>query len=138
MTRRATRLACAATVATGLLFVALPARATSSQPTSPPIVLPVLPCKTPWTNMIVGTSGDDVLVGTDQNDLILGLGGNDVIYGGRGRDTLLGGDGNDDLAGERDDDCIIGGAGDDYSVLFLYSQPNGTDDDSSVAYRYDY
>jgi hypothetical protein len=125
-------------LAAGLLLAASPAGAVEQQPPVPIALPAVLECVTPWTNVIVGTKGDDVLIGTGGNDLIIGLGGNDTIYGGGGRDTILGGDGDDVLAGGPGDDCIIGGAGKNESVQYLYSQSNGNDDSYSVAYRYDY
>jgi Ca2+-binding RTX toxin-like protein len=44
-------------------------------------------------NIIVGTSGPDVLTGTAQDDLILGLDGADTINAGAGDDILVGGPG---------------------------------------------
>lgn len=38
-------------------------------------------------NMLVGTSGPDVLCGGEGNDTFRGLGGNDIFYGGPGTDT---------------------------------------------------
>ena len=139
MFRHGARLASVlAGAAASILLVAAPA---SAEPTTPPVPValpPILECITPWTNVIVGTAQNDDLVGTDGNDLIIGLGGNDTIYGDRGRDTILGGNGDDVLAGGPGDDCIIGGAGDDDSVLWVFSQPNGTDESYSVAYFYQY
>jgi Ca2+-binding RTX toxin-like protein len=139
MMRHAVRLTSVlAGVSAGVLLAAGPAGALEiPQPT--PVPLPsVLECSTPWTHIVVGTAQDDDLVGTDANDLIIGLGGDDTIYGGGGRDTLLGGDGQDVLVGGPDDDCIIGGAGSDTSVLFMYTSPNGTDENHSVTARYQY
>lgn len=148
------RLAFAAGVAAAAsLLVATPAVAGPTVPTlsgqvratapgsieAVPIPLPVsLPCSTPWTNVIVGTSGDDFLLGTDENDLILGLDGNDTIDGGNGRDTLIGGDDDDSLAGGPGNDCIIGSDGNDTAWRYTYFGPNGNDDNNSVEARYTY
>jgi hypothetical protein len=42
------------------------------------------------------------------------------------------------MAGGRGDDCVNGGAGTDYSIQYLYTQPNGNDDSHSLMFRYDY
>jgi Ca2+-binding RTX toxin-like protein len=47
------------------------------------------------TNIIIGTSFDDVLAGTSLDDLVLGLAGNDRIIGSIGNDILVGGSGTD-------------------------------------------
>ena len=44
------------------------------------------------TNIITGTSGNDMLTGTSGNDSISGLGGHDTLRGGPGDDTLNGGE----------------------------------------------
>jgi Ca2+-binding RTX toxin-like protein len=129
--------ALAAVVAAGLLS-AQPAVAQAAQPVVGPTLPPSASCLIPWTNVIVGTDQSDVLIGTSGNDLIMGHGGDDTIYGLGGRDTILGGPGDDVLVGGPGNDCILGGEGDDVSVLFTYTQPNGTDDSQSVAFRYDY
>lgn len=126
------RLTAAISLAAGGLLAVAPAHAGASPPEVP------LGCPINWTNVIIGTPGDDVLQGTAANDLILGLGGDDVVYGGGGRDTILGGNGDDLLAGGPGDDCVVGGAGNDESVLWLYSVPNGDDDSYSVQFRYEY
>lgn len=118
---------------------AQPLSGTLPSGTLPSAKLPsVKPCALPWTNVIIGTSGDDTLVGTGGNDLIIGLGGNDTIDGGGGRDTILGGPGDDELTGGPGNDCILGGPGVDYSYLHMYTSPDGTDEGHSVAYRYLY
>jgi hypothetical protein len=47
------------------------------------------------TNVMHGTTGDDVLIGTSGQDSISGGLGNDELSGGAGNDTLIGGDGAD-------------------------------------------
>ncbi|CCH80175.1 Putative secreted calcium-binding protein (fragment) [Nostocoides japonicum T1-X7] len=153
-TTRTRLLPVLAAIAAGAALVAAPVTAhaaetgsttrspASAQPLSgilPSAKLPsVKPCALPWTNVIIGTSGDDTLVGTGGNDLIIGLGGNDTIDGGGGRDTILGGPGDDELTGGPGNDCILGGPGVDYSYLHMYTSPDGTDEGHSVAYRYLY
>jgi hypothetical protein len=44
------------------------------------------------TNIITGTSGNDMLTGTSGNDSISDLGGHDTLRGGPGDDTLNGGE----------------------------------------------
>ncbi|MDN5767924.1 MAG: hypothetical protein L0H96_19560 [Humibacillus sp.] len=94
-------------------------------------------CTLPWTNLILGTAGDDRIRGTDEADLILGMGGNDVIEGGGGRDSIYGGNGNDRLDGQAGDDCIVGGSGYDGWVVFRFA-PHGTDDPYETEARYEY
>jgi Ca2+-binding RTX toxin-like protein len=118
--------------------MAAPGRAALPTPNPVPLPLPwSLPCSTLWTNVIVGTDGDDNLVGTDENDLILGLGGRDWIDGGRGRDTIVAGEGDDNLVGGPGNDCLIGGDGDDTAWRYTYAA-NGNDDDHEVEARYTY
>lgn len=138
MIRHAARLtsALAGVTAAGLLLAVPTGAQAIPEPT--PLPLPPLGCDITWTNVIVGTEGDDDLLGTDANDLIVGLGGDDEIYGLGGRDAILGGAGDDVLAGGPGDDCIVGGPGSDHSVLWMYTVANGNDDSYSVAYRYLY
>ena len=49
-------------------------------------------------NVLVGTSGDDVLVGSSDADQIIGGQGDDILIGNGGADVLLGGAGDDILA----------------------------------------
>jgi Ca2+-binding RTX toxin-like protein len=128
----------AGVAASGLLLAAAPAGAAVPSPTSPVPLPIVFPCTAVWSNVIIGTEDDDDLVGTSANDLIIGLGGDDTIYGDTGDDTIIGGNGDDELAGAAGDDCILGGAGNDYSVLWVYTAPNGTDDTYSASFRYEY
>lgn len=94
-------------------------------------------CTLPWTNLIMGTSGNDRIRGTAEDDLILGMGGDDVIEGGGGRDSIYGGNGNDRLDGQAGDDCIVGGSGYDGWVVFRFA-PHGTDDPYETEARYEY
>jgi Ca2+-binding RTX toxin-like protein len=70
-------------------------------------------CCPPGTNIIKGTSNNDVLTGTAGNDCILGLGGQDTIRGLGGNDALSGGDGNDSIFGGDGNDWLSGGTGQD-------------------------
>jgi hemolysin type calcium-binding protein len=62
-------------------------------------------------DLVIGTTGDDVLQGGAGDDTILGCGGNDTLLGGGGNDLLIGGPGND---------LVKGGAGDDMSYSGEY------------------
>ena len=53
------------------------------------------------------------VVATDGSDLINGSTNQDVVYSGPGDDTIFGGDGDDILYGEAGDDYLYGGAGND-------------------------
>lgn len=82
-------------------------------------------------DVIVGTSGNDVIYGRGGGDLICSGSGADLIYGGKGgdyiataagedtvrggkgADVIYGGDGSDDLKGKRGADVISGDAGHD-------------------------
>ena len=76
-------------------------------------------------NLIVGTTGNNVLNGTTStviadaifglngNDTLNGNGGEDLMFGGGNNDTLNGGNGNDALYGGSGDDVLNGGAGND-------------------------
>ena len=64
-------------------------------------------------NVIVGTSGDDVLNGTASADIICALGGKDVVEGLAGDDQIFGDGGEDLLSGGDDDDLIFGDDGKD-------------------------
>ena len=60
-----------------------------------------------------GGGGDDLLNGGSDDDLLKGGSGNDLLNGGSGSDRLLGGAGNDVLNGGSGDDRLVGGAGND-------------------------
>ncbi len=62
---------------------------------------------TPWSDLLIGGYGDDVLCG---------LGGADILIGGKGEDRLIGGDGADLLLAGPGDDVLEGGAGKDLLV----------------------
>lgn len=62
---------------------------------------------------IVGTDGSEILNGTTGNDLIFALGGSDVVNGKGGNDCIVGGDGSDSLHGQNGNDVILGGNGSD-------------------------
>lgn len=65
------------------------------------------------SDVLTGTSGDDVICALNGRDTVDGLGGNDVLVGGNGKDALQGGDGNDVLLGGNGKDQLTGGAGSD-------------------------
>ncbi len=67
----------------------------------------------PFSGMLVGTSGTDIIDGTSSADYIDGMGGADVICGHNGNDILNGGDGDDTIYGDNQADSIFGGAGAD-------------------------
>jgi len=70
-------------------------------------------CCPAGTNVVRGTSNNDVLVGTAGPDCLLGFGGQDRITGAGGDDVILGGDGDDILSGDAGNDVISGGTGQD-------------------------
>jgi Ca2+-binding RTX toxin-like protein len=65
----------------------------------------------PYTGMLRGTDGDDVIVGTSGDDQIFGGAGNDTICAGPGNDEVRGGPGNDYIEGGPGDDLLRGGPG---------------------------
>jgi hypothetical protein len=71
-------------------------------------------CCPAGTNIIMGTSNNDVLNGTPGRDCIIGLGAQDVISGGGGDDYISGGEGDDILKGGAGNDYISGGNGQDH------------------------
>src|SRR6267142_938570 len=77
-----------------------------------------------FTDVFVGSDGNDTVDGLTGDDIISGGAGDDTLFGGRGHhgghgsatggnDTLLGGDGNDTLSGQNGNDFLDGGVGDD-------------------------
>jgi Ca2+-binding RTX toxin-like protein len=72
------------------------------------------------------TAGDDILVGTTGNNVLSGSAGNDLLYGLTGADTLRGGAGNDLLDGNTGNDLLIGGLGNN-------SLTGGTDNDTLLS-----
>lgn len=62
---------------------------------------------------IRGTRGDDVLIGTSGRDVICGLGGDDRLRGRGGGDVLYGDGGDDVIKAARGADTAYGDAGDD-------------------------
>ncbi|MGH2682628.1 MAG: right-handed parallel beta-helix repeat-containing protein [Actinomycetota bacterium] len=61
-------------------------------------------------DIIRGRGGNDLLIGGSGDDLIKGGGGNDALIGGVGFDLLSGGAGFDSLQGWQDDDLCLNGA----------------------------
>jgi len=66
---------------------------------------------TPWSDLLIGGHGDDVLCGLGGADLLIGGKGDDRLIGGDGADLLLGGPGGDVLEGGAGKDLLIGGPG---------------------------
>src|SRR5436305_6778773 len=64
-------------------------------------------------DLIVGTSGPDVINTYDGNDVIFGMGGDDLICTGNGNDIAIGGAGNDKIIGLKGDQTLVG----DYSDI---------------------
>ncbi|AVH73243.1 calcium-binding protein [Nostoc sp. 'Lobaria pulmonaria (5183) cyanobiont'] len=62
---------------------------------------------------LFGYDGNDNLYGDEGNDNLFGGSGNDNLFGGSGNDNLFGSSGNDNLFGEKGDDVIFGSAGND-------------------------
>lgn len=62
---------------------------------------------------IMGTNGSNVINGTSGNDLIFALGGSDVVNGKAGHDCIVGGNGSDAIHGDNGNDVILGGEGSD-------------------------
>jgi Ca2+-binding RTX toxin-like protein len=63
--------------------------------------------------LILGSSGSDIIDAGGGDDCILGAAGDDNINGGDGDDHILGGDGDDSITGGDGNDHIIGGNGND-------------------------
>jgi hypothetical protein len=77
---------------------------------------------TPQNDIILGSSGADLIAGMDGDDQINGRGGadclfggdgDDIIDGGKGRDKIFGGFGSDTIYGRGGADSIFGEDGDD-------------------------
>lgn len=64
-------------------------------------------------DVLVGTAGVDCILGKGGQDTIRGLGGNDIISGGAGDDVIEGGDGDDLIQGGTGQDTLRGQAGAD-------------------------
>jgi Ca2+-binding RTX toxin-like protein len=60
------------------------------------------------TNIIHGSSGDDIICGGNGKDEIWGEAGDDLIYGDNGKDSLFGGLGDDELYGGNGKDDLSG------------------------------
>ncbi|WP_346747226.1 calcium-binding protein, partial [uncultured Campylobacter sp.] len=71
-----------------------------------------------------GTNANDMIVGSTGNDVINGQGGNDILYGGAGNDKLDGGYGDDTLIGGAGNDRLEGGNGDD---TYIFGRGDGAD-----------
>lgn len=71
-------------------------------------------CCPAGTNIILGTSNNDVLTGTAGSDCILGRGAQDTINGLGGNDFISGGDGDDVIDGGAGKDVIFAGSGQDH------------------------
>ena len=65
------------------------------------------------SDVMCGSSGDDLIYGRGGKDLLLGKGGHDHLYGRAGNDALIGGMNNDNLYGNQGFDSIQGRAGTD-------------------------
>ena len=66
-----------------------------------------------FDNVILGTSGSDILKGTNQRDIIIGYGGEDIIDSGAGDDCVSGNAGNDSIKLGAGNDVGDGGMGND-------------------------
>ncbi|GAA4597023.1 hypothetical protein GCM10023194_70690 [Planotetraspora phitsanulokensis] len=62
-------------------------------------------------NVIVATTGNELISGTGANDLIIGRGGNDTVNGNGGADCVTTGSGNDQITTTGGDDWIDAGGG---------------------------
>lgn len=63
----------------------------------------------PGNDILVGTTGNDLIEGGDDADLIIGGAGNDVLKGEKGWDLVFGGGGVNELHGGDDPDLLVGG-----------------------------
>ncbi len=73
----------------------------------------VLACGKPSStyNLVMGTSGNDVLSGSMVPNLIIGLGGNDIIHAGLASDCIIAGDGDNIIFGGNGATTIYAGNG---------------------------
>lgn len=67
-------------------------------------------------DVILGTSGPDLILSLTGADSINGNGGSDTIFSGNGNDTINGGDGADSLNGQNGNDSVSGDEGNDLVV----------------------
>lgn len=65
-------------------------------------------------DVLVGTSGNDVISGNNGADTVYGRAGDDTIHGNRQADTLYGQEGADSVYGDEQADTVYGGSGDDH------------------------
>lgn len=63
---------------------------------------------------IVECGGGNCSSNGNKNELILGTSGIDIIDGGNGDDCIVGGGGDDQLYGNNGNDVLVGGPGSDY------------------------
>lgn len=61
------------------------------------------------SDILIGSTGNDILIGGNGDDLLLGKSGFDYIEGNEGRDLLIGGANSDWLAGGSGDDLLVAG-----------------------------
>lgn len=66
------------------------------------------------SQVLFGTSGDDLMIAGDNNDDVRGRDGNDCLIGGAGNDILRSMDGNDQVFGNDGDELLTGYFGDDF------------------------
>jgi Ca2+-binding RTX toxin-like protein len=77
----------------------------------------------------IGTSWNDVLVGSSGVNILRGGAGNDELFGRSGEDILIGGDGNDRLFGDGNRDILIGGRSSGAGALGADSLDGGNGED---------
>ena len=77
---------------------------------------------------IVECNGGNCSSNGNRNELILGTSGIDIIDGGNGDDCIVGGGGDDQLYGNNGNDVLVGGPGND----FLYGEGRYKDIDSCI------
>jgi len=61
------------------------------------------------SQVLVGSTGDDVLRGNSGNDVLCGFGGNDLLIGGSGNDVIDGGGEDDTLRGNSGNGLLLNG-----------------------------